>query len=74
MGIPLLVVPISTGALMFIVGIATFLLVCGDVGQSQEGTAPLLLAPPPGTNHYDMVNERMKRAPLVFGVPAAILQ
>ena len=30
---------------------------CGDVGQSQEGTAPLLSAPPPGTDHYEMVDE-----------------
>ena len=37
---------------------------CGDVGQSQEGTDHSSQPPPPGADHYEMVDERMKRPPL----------
>ena len=41
---------------------------CGEFGQSQEGTAPLLPAPPSGTNHYEMVDDGEKRTSLGGGV------
>ena len=41
---------------------------CGDVAHIQEGMAPLSQTPPPGTDHYEMVDEGEKRAPLGAGV------
>ena len=61
-------VPISIGALMFLVGIATF--IAGVVmlfrakGVLHHSSQP----PSPGTDHYEMVNDRGKRASLGAGV------
>ena len=43
---------------------------CGDVckSQSQEGTGPLPKPPPPGTDHYEVVEEGKKSTPLGAGV------
>ena len=68
--ISIIVAPLSISALMVLVVMPTFIAGrCGDVGQSQEGTAPLLPAPSPiGTDHYEKVDEGGKRAALGEGV------
>ena len=61
-------VPISIGALMFLVGIGTFIagvvMLVRAKRVLQHSSQPL----PPGIDHYEMVNDRGKRARLGAGV------
>ena len=61
---PSVVVPISIGALMVLVGIATFtagvMMLLRAKRVLQHSSQP----PPHGTDHYEMVDEGEKRAPL----------
>ena len=72
MDIQLMVVPISAGVLITFVGIATFIVGVVMLVRAKRVLHHFSQPPPPGTNHYDMMDERMKRAPL--GVPGATLQ
>ena len=63
-----MVVPISAGALMFIVGIVTFIAGVVMLVRAKRVLHHFSQLPPPGTNHYEMVDERGKRAPLGAGV------
>ena len=53
---------------MALVGIGTFIACVVSLVRAQRGTAPLLPVPPPGNNHYEMVDEGEKRTPLGGGV------
>ena len=61
---PTVVVPISIGALVVLVGIATFtagvVMLVRAKRTLHHSSQPSL----PGTDHYEMVNEGEKRAPL----------
>ena len=63
-----MVVPVSAGALMFIVGIATFIAGVVMLVRAKRVLHHSFQSPPPGTDHYEMVDERGKRAPLGAGV------
>ena len=63
-----MVVPISAGALMALVGIATFIAGVVMLVRVKRVLHHLSQPPPPGTDLYDIVDERMKRAPLGAGV------
>ena len=63
-----MVVPISIGTLMFLVSIATFIAGVVMLVRAKRVLHHSSQPPPPGTDHYEMVDERGKRAPLGAGV------
>ena len=66
--IPTAVVPISIGALMFLVGIATLIAGVVMLVRAKRVLHHSSQPPPPGADLYVMVDERRKRAPLSAGV------
>ena len=64
MGIPSMVLPTSAGALTFLVGIATFIAGVVMLVRAKRALHHSSQPPPPGTDHYNMVDEGVKRAPL----------
>ena len=66
--IPSIVVPISAGTLMFLVGIATFIAGVVMLVRAKRVLHHSSQPPPPGTDHYAMVDEGVKKAPLGAGV------
>ena len=63
-----MVVPISASALMALVGIATFIAGVVMLVRAKRVLHHSSQPPPPGTDHYEMVDEGEKRAPLSAGV------
>ena len=63
-----MVVPVSAGALMALVGIATFIAGVVMLVRAKRVRHHSSQFPPPGTDHYDMVGKSGKRAPLGAGV------
>ena len=63
-----MVAPISAGALTFFVGIATFIAGVVMLVRAKRVLHHSSQPPPPGTDHYEMVDEGGKRAPLGAGV------
>ena len=63
-----MVVPIFAGALMFLVGIATFIAGVVMLVRAKRILHHSSQPPPPGTDHYEMVDERRKRSTLGAGV------
>ena len=61
-------VPISAGALMFLVGIATFIAGVVMLVRAKRVLHHSSQPPPPGTDHYEMVDEEVKRSTLGAGV------
>ena len=61
-------VPISAGALMFLVGIATFIAGVVMLVRAKRVLHHSSQPPPSETDHYEMVDEGGKRAPLGAGV------
>ena len=61
--IPSVVVPISIGALMVLLGIATFIAGVVMLVRAKWILHHSSQLPPPGTDHYEMVDEGEKRAP-----------
>ena len=61
-------VPLSVSALMFLVGIATFIAGVVILVRAKRVLHHTSQPPPPGTDHYEMVDEEGKRAPLGAGV------
>ena len=59
-----MVVPIFIGALTFLVGIATFIAGVGMLVIAKRVLHHSSQPHPPGTDHYEMVNEGGMRAPL----------
>ena len=66
--IPTVVLPISIGSLMFLVGIATFIAGVVMLIRAKRVLHHSSQPPLPGTDHYEMVDEGGKRAPLGAGV------
>ena len=60
--------PISAGALTSFVGIATFIAGVVMLVRAKRVLHHSSQLPPPGTDHYEMVDEGEKRAPLGAGV------
>ena len=60
--------PISAGALTFFVGIATFIAGVVMLVRAKRVLHHSSQPAPPWTDHYEMVDEREKRAPLGAGV------
>ena len=58
------VVPISIATLMLLVGIATFIAGVVMLVRAKRVLHHSSQPPPPGTDHYEMVDEGGKRAPL----------
>ena len=58
-----MVVPISIGTLMVLVGIATFTAGVVMLVRAKRVLHHSSQPPPPGTDHYEMVDERVKSAP-----------
>ena len=63
-----MVVPISIGTLMALVGIATFIAGVVMLVRAKRVLHHSSQPPPPGTDHYEMVDEGGKRSPLGAGV------
>ena len=61
-------VPVSAGALMFLVGIATFIAGVVMLVRAKRILHHSSHPPPPGTDHYEMVDEGEKTGPLGAGV------
>ena len=59
-----MVVPISIGTLMALVGIATFIAGVVMLVRAKRVLHHSSQPPPPGMDHYEMVDEGEKRAPL----------
>ena len=59
---------VSVGALMALVGIATFIAGVVMLVRAKRVLHHSSQTPPPGTDHYEMVDEAGKRAPLGAGV------
>ena len=57
-----MVVPVSAGALTFLVGIATFIAGVVMLVRAKRVLHHSTQPPPPGTDHYEMVDEGVKRA------------
>ena len=55
--------PISIGALMVLLGIATFIAGVVMLVRAKRVLHHSSQPPPPGTDHYEMVDEGEKRAP-----------
>ena len=64
LAIPTAVVPISIGTLMLLVGIATFIAGVVMLVRAKRVLHHSSQPPPPGTDHYEMMDEGGKRAPL----------
>ena len=62
--VPTAVVPISIGTLMLLVGIATFIAGVAMLVRALRVLHHSSQPPPPGADHYEMVDEGGKRAPL----------
>ena len=62
--IPTVVVPISIGTLMLLVGIATFIAGVVMLVRAKRVLHHSSQPSPPGTDHYEMMDEGGKRAPL----------
>ena len=62
------VVPMSVGTVMFLMGIATFIASVVMLVRAKRVLHHSSQTPPPGTDHYEMVDEGEKRAPLGTGV------
>ena len=60
--IPTAVVPMSIGTLMFLVGIATFIAGVVMLVRAKRVLYHSSQIPPLGTDHYEMVHEKMKSA------------
>ena len=58
-----MVVPISIGTLMVLVGIATFTAGVVMLVRAKRVLHHSFQPPSPGTDHYEMVDERVKSAP-----------
>ena len=63
-----MVVPISIGTLMFLVSIVIFIAGVVMLVRAKRVLHHSSQPPPPGTDHYEMVDEGGKRAPLGAGV------
>ena len=63
-----MVVPVSAGALTFLVGIATFIAGVVMLVRAKRVLHHSSQPPSPGTDHYEMVDEGEKSAPLGAGV------
>ena len=63
-----MVVPVSAGALMALVGIATFIAGVVMLVRAKRVLHHSSQPPPPGTDHYEMVDEREKNTPNGAGV------
>ena len=63
-----MVVPISIGTLMFLVSIATFTAGVVMLVRAKRVLHHSSQPPPPGTDHYEIIDEGGKRAPLGAGV------
>ena len=61
-------VPISTAALTFLVGITTFIAGVVMLVRAKRVLHHSSQPSPPGTDHYEIVDEGVKRAPLGAGV------
>ena len=61
-------VAVSIGSLMFIVGIATFIAGVVMLVRAKRVRHHSPQPPPPGTDHYEMVDEGVKRSTLGAGV------
>ena len=68
MSIPSVVVPTSAGVLMTLVGIVTFIAGVVMLVRAKRVLHHSSQPPPPGTDHYKMVDEGEKRTPLGGGV------
>ena len=66
--IPSTVVPISISAIMLVVGIATFTAGVVMLVRAKRVLYHASQPPPSGTDHYEMVDDREKRAPPGAGV------
>ena len=60
--------PVSAGVLTFLVGIATFIAGVVMLVRAKRVLHHSSQRPPPGTDHYEMVDEEVMRAPLGAGV------
>ena len=63
-----MVVPVSGGALMLLVGIVSFIAGVVMLVRAKRVLHHSSQPPPPGTDHYEMVDEGGKRAPLGAGI------
>ena len=63
-----MVVSVSAGALMFFVGIATFIAGAVMLVRAKRVLHHSSQPPPLGIDHYELVNDGEKRAPLGAGV------
>ena len=61
-------VPISIGTLMFLVGIAAFIASVLTLVRAKRVLNRSSQHPPPGTEHYEMANEGVKRSTPGAGV------
>ena len=64
----IIVAPLSVSALMFLVGIATFIVGVVMLVRAKRVLHHSSQLSPPGTDHYDIVDEGGKRATLSAGV------
>ena len=60
----MIAIPLSIGALMFFASIATFIASVVMLVRAKRVLHHSSQTPPPGTDHYEMVDEGEKRAPL----------
>ena len=65
---PIIAAPLSISALFALVGIATFIAGVVMLVRAKRVLHHSSQPPSPGTDHYEMVDERAKRAPLGAGV------
>ena len=63
-----MVIPVSVGTLMLLVSIATFIARVVMLVRAKRVLHLSSQPPPPGTDHYAMMDEGGKRAPLGAGV------
>ena len=68
MATSVIVAPLSISALMALVGIATFIAGVVMLVRAKRVLHHSFQPPPPGTDHYEMVDEGGKRATLGAGV------
>ena len=66
--IPAMAAPISAGALLFFVGIATFITGAVMLVRAKRVLHHSSQPPPLGIDHYELVDDGEKRAPLGAGV------
>ena len=63
-----IVAPLLISALTFLVAIATFIAGVVMLVRAKRVLHHSSQTPPPGTDHYEMVDEREKKAPIGAGV------